>query len=285
MITDSQTNVLYLSALLKENHEKFYNELLIILRKHNIEPILLENTKDIWCRDYMPIQINEKEFVQFTFQPSYYKHDLHLQTNPEEIYNINKIYPTDVSYIKLDGGNVIRMDNKVIITDWVFNENDCNTIFEKNKLKRHLKNILEVNEVIIIEHQKGDISGHADGMVRFINDNKVIINEAVYGTKSLYKKLKRTLLEHELEVIDFPYELCNEKNNVKDYTAKGYYINYLHIGNLIVLPSFGFPKDELAKEEISSLFPENKIESIDCNEIAFKGGVLNCISWNIFKKR
>ena len=68
-------------------------------------------------------------------------------------------------------------------------------------------------------------------------------------------------------------------------SAIGAYINFLHIGNLIVLPVFEIEgnRDDDAQELMHELYPKHKIETIQVNEIAVKGGVLNCISWNILK--
>ena len=44
-----------------------------ILKKHDVEYRLLKGTKDIWCRDYMPIQTESGKLVQFRYDPSYLK--------------------------------------------------------------------------------------------------------------------------------------------------------------------------------------------------------------------
>ena len=71
MIIDQQTNKLYLSAHLKERYPEFHQNLVQKLASIGITINHLNNTKDIWCRDYMPIQISEKSFVQFKFNPCY----------------------------------------------------------------------------------------------------------------------------------------------------------------------------------------------------------------------
>jgi agmatine deiminase len=58
MIIDKETNKVYFSELLKNNsvYEESYNGIIRILDKHKINYDFLKGTKDIWARDYMPIQ-------------------------------------------------------------------------------------------------------------------------------------------------------------------------------------------------------------------------------------
>jgi agmatine deiminase len=73
MITDLETNRIYLSSLLKtDQYRAFWRDLEQILVKYNIKPAFIDGTRDIWCRDYMPVKINEKEYVQFRYFPDYY---------------------------------------------------------------------------------------------------------------------------------------------------------------------------------------------------------------------
>lgn len=41
-------------------------------------------------------------------------------------------------------------------------------------------------------------------------------------------------------------------------------------------------EDHEAFRLMEAIFPDSTIATIDCNDIANHGGVLNCISWNIY---
>lgn len=75
---NKQTNVMrpntvYVSSILKEKFPKAANELFSVLRKYNVTVKELTHTKDIWCRDYMPVQNSHGELIQFNYDPSYLK--------------------------------------------------------------------------------------------------------------------------------------------------------------------------------------------------------------------
>lgn len=58
---------------------------------------------------------------------------------------------------------------------------------------------------------------------------------------------------------------------------------HLEIGNLIVMPVFGVPgnRDAEALAKLKAVFPNKTIETIDYNDVALTGGILNCTTWVI----
>ena len=59
------------------------------------------------------------------------------------------------------------------------------------------------------------------------------------------------------------------------------YINFLQVGNNIVLPAINTEEDEQAMEQIKTYYPSCTIYQLDSEEIIKQGGALNCITWNI----
>lgn len=85
-----------------------------------------------------------------------------------------------------------------------------------------------------------------------------------------------------LNYIEVPY---NPYKNKSDLQANGIYINYLHMKQAVVIPTFGIAEDEKAVRQFEELFSGHTITTIDSNDIANEGGVLNCISWNILTNK
>lgn len=82
-----------------------------------------------------------------------------------------------------------------------------------------------------------------------------------------------------LDCVTLPY---NPYQNRTMTQANGIYINYLQMKGLIVMPIYGMQEDHEAFRLMEAIFPDSTIATIDCNDIANHGGVLNCISWNIY---
>ncbi len=266
----------YFSKQTKDYLPEFYEQITAILTENNIEFDFLKSTKDYYCRDYMPVQVAKNEFVQFVFNPiSYFdKKDFAYIANPVRIQLDNNLIQPVYSRLILDGGNVVKGKGKAIITDKVFTDNRYQ--MKDSEILDELERLLGV-EVIIIPALKEDKTGHADGMIRFINENTVLINELGFeGDEQWEKDFLTVLKEHQLEYKELP---VFDSGN---HDAIGIYINYLHLGNLIIVPIFDHPnKNNLALEKMKEYFPNHKIERINATELAKNGGVLNCASWDV----
>jgi len=281
MVIDSETNELYLAeSLRKKKYSGFFKLLEKALKENSIIPQFLHKTKDIWAVDFMPIQIAKEKFIQFDYDPDYlYWFDLESTKTYPNIIPETLLFSKNKSFLKVDGGNVIRGKNKVIMCDKVLKENiNCKT--SQTKIINELLNNFQVEELIFIPTHSDDFVGHADGMIRFIDDDHVIINDLTNEDKKFKKDLISVLKEHKLNYSEIPFHIQDSKNV---WDARGIYINYLQMKDIIFVPQFGFKQDELANKFLSTTFPKSKIVPLLCNEIAKEGGVLNCISWNILK--
>lgn len=278
MITNSQTNFLYLADTLPKKYPKFYSQFEKVLHQCNLEFELLPNTKDIWAVDYMPIQTEQDRFVRFTYTPSYLKTKKYLKTITDvdsicKEININ----TDKTNIILDGGNIINSKNTVIMTERVFIENPT---YQRKELINKLHEILQIDKLFFIPEQPNDFTGHADGMIRFIDETTLLINDYSQEKEWFRKAFEIAIRNTGLDFQKITYPIYNNKNI---HQANGDYINYLQMNNTIIIPTFGIKEDNQAVKQLETIFSEHTIKTIDSNEIANDGGVLNCITWNILK--
>ena len=279
MITGKQTNTVYFSEKLFSD-QRFCNSassLVDILSSNGIPQKQLTATQDIWCRDYMPVQADSELFVQFRYEPSYLQDELELQSDPKKVCKANGITP-QFSKINIDGGNVVNWTDKVILTDRIFDENPAYT--NRSKLISELEMLFQ-SQVIIIPQIKSDMTGHADGMVRFVDRDTILGNSRKDEYKYWREGMNKVLKEHGLNYIDIPF--LEHKENKHPYHAIGCYINYLEVQDLIVLPVFEVEnnRDEEVLNLFFQIFPDRKIETINYNEIGLFGGLLNCTTWTI----
>lgn len=274
MITDKEANFVYFSEqILNDKYKNAFERIKLILDKHDVKYDFLKETKDIWCRDYMPIQIDKGKLIQFRYEPEYLKESLDLQSYPKDILRLNKLNAI-YSDINLDGGNVVRSSNSVILTNRIFKENKES----KEVLISKLEAILET-KAYLIPDITNDMTGHADGHVRFIDGNTVLVNSLEQEYKYWQYGFKKMIKDSGLNYIEMPWFKDSENEN----SAIGIYVNYLEIGNLIIFPVFEIDgnKDKEALKVISEAFPSHIIEPVNINEVANEGGLLNCISWTI----
>lgn len=255
-----------------------------VLDKHDIKYDYLEKTRDIWCRDYMPIQVSETEFIEYRYDPDYLQgiedDTREIKTYPDIVCD-NIGLKTTKSELIIDGGNVVKSERRLILTDKVVSENI--KFYKPDELVEKLKDTFQVDHISIIprEPDTEEIFGHADGMVRFVDENKVLINGYFNEYDKKFKDYFFGALS-DFELIELNFDVNDPEHNIN-----WGYINFLQTKNVILLPQFGIDEDEQAFEQFKEIFPEyakkNGIEKIDASRIIEGGGVLNCMTWNILK--
>ena len=266
----------YLSDKLMERYPETCKRLIGILEKHNTKYSFIKGTKDIWCRDYMPVKTETGQLIQFKYDPSYLKNTpehIASRSDVDEIHSKNGI-KAQKSEINLDGGNVLICGGRAIISSKVFTENPGKS---EEEIKNELAKLLGC-EIIIIPIINTDFTGHADGMVRFVDRNTILGNDLAAEYKYWREGMKKVLAEYNLSYIDVPF--FEDKAHPKNPdSAIGVYVNYLEVNNLIVVPVFGHEKDKEAVAVIQKAFPDKIVETINYSDVALEGGLLNCTTW------
>ena len=300
MITDNLTNTVYFSSQLPEKCPILNAHITEALHKRGIPFSYLNGTKDIWCRDYMPIQIDERFYVFYDYTPNYLQDKIGqtLQTSPEIVFNnesnnllrlLPRSYKTEDHFdglrpipvknmvyhriridLVLDGGNIVKCGDKIVMTDKVIIENE-------DKSPEGVQWLLEEafrNKIIFLPWDRNEKYGHSDGIIHYIGDNRVLMTN--------YSDFDKTFAKNYLRVLEKHFDVVTLTYNVKRKHERSWaYINFLQVGNLILVPQLGIPEDELALEQISKALPDCEVVGIPALEAVRRGGALNCISWNI----
>lgn len=297
IITDDLCDTIYISSLLRT--EETYSPIQAVVAKGikmafkgvcNV--IELENTKDVWARDYMPVQITATHFGNYVYAPNY----LQSKTNRPTITDFTKVkadirnpYFTtfNKSEIIADGGNVVKCDGYIIMTDKVFveNKNITNSVSWIN-----LRKELGV-DVVIIPRDPADRFGHADGMVRYAGPNRVLFRAPQDGEDKEFmdgviQQFKRQKPGVEVLQFDFSSVANPNRNN-------WCYINFLRVGDHIVVPQLTaenihteeleiVEEDKLALKQLHGIFPQCTIQGLEMRHFIDRGGgALNCLTWTI----
>lgn len=274
MIADWETNTAVFADLLPRQFPELWDRLASILAEHSVAVRLLNGVRDIWARDFLPLQVTNNEFVQFRYRPDYLEGFEHLRT-PEEVSDgLPFLSHRCRSDLILDGGNVVTSGSVVVLTDKVYRNNPGQP---RQEVRSLLRQLLHAEECVLIPKEAGDPIGHADGIVRFIDERTVVMND-YSAVDPAYGNRVRTLLERQgLHVALMPYSLAP---TVVDGipSAVGNHVNFLRIGNLVVVPTYGMSSDAEAVAVLNWLLPDCRVESLECSRLARRGGVLNCIT-------
>lgn len=277
MIADEHTNTIYFSELIETDsrYSIAFKRISNVLNSFGIQFKLLPKTKDIWARDFMPIQVSDNKFIEYRYDPDYLqgsrKGNRDLKTYPDIVCDkINR--KTEKSDIILDGGNVVKSSNCLILTDKILKENRLS--YSKPVLMKLLSDAFEVEKIIFIPWDyKNDIYGHSDGMLRFVNDKTVLISHFYRYDLKLISILKKNGLT--CDIMTFKSQKPDKRNWA--------YINFLQTKDIILLPKFNIPEDNDSLSQIKKNYQayskRNRIAQVDMTEIVKGNGALNCITW------
>ena len=272
MICDYQTNKVYLAEGIK-GYPKVAENLLYALYKEGIETEYLPHSKSkkhVWARDYMPIQLEEGRFLKYVYRPDYLKNDKDYIPNYAGMIRKLGLNCKPTSLV-IDGGNVVKWDDAVIMTDKVLKENPG---YDEYGLRFRLEELFET-DVVFIPWDRYEMFGHADGMVRFIDRRTVLLNNYLDFDRSLRERIIRALDGHfEVKELQYDTPRCSKYSWA--------YLNFLQVAGRIFVPGLGIAEDRLAVQQIQRFYPEHKVMLVpDCLELVRDGGALNCVTWTI----
>lgn len=281
-LTDNLTDSVYFSGLLPKQCPVLNAKITEVLQKYGISFAYLSETKDIWCRDFMPLQIKKDKFVFYNYTPDYLQDTCYhrrLQTDTENVLLAEENhlggllkYRTNIDLV-IDGGNVVKCGDTVVMTDKVFMENKDKSPAEVERILREAFRC----DILFLpwEKVKEDVYGHSDGIVHYAGKGKILLTNYDDFSMDYYHQYRK--------ILDKKFDVITLKYNTKQHRKRSWcYINFLQIGNLVLVPQLGTEEDEQALEQIGEVFPDGEIVGIPALEAVRKGGALNCISWNIF---
>ena len=208
-MTDSLANSVYVCQAL-DRYPKVFSSLVEELMAADCSVHIVTETRNVWCRDYFPVQVAKDKFVKFRYihddrtWPQLYVSDTAWQ-------HIGPIVKSD---IVLDGGNVVRHDGKVLMTEIVFEHNPG---YDPDDLHDELERLLDA-QVIFLPVEPDDPLGHADGVVKWIDANTVFVNNYQLTPcrfcKTTARRYVKPSTRHDIECEPFPFayqsQLCSE---------------------------------------------------------------------------
>ena len=251
------------------------------LDRLHIEHKELKHTNDYWCRDYMPVMLfDDGIYARYEYKPDYlynYKSKRRFITEQQQAYKELNLYLHSDMNIIFDGGNYVRCGTKVIMTDKILTENPG---WPLPYLFRHLSDAL-CADIILLPWDMEDPCGHADGMVSYLGENRVLLNSCwKYNNKDFHNRLLKILKAY-FDVVELDYNCTMDEDS-------WCYLNYLQVSGGILLPcqseNFDCRTDIAAIETFSNLFPHDQVIPIYAKPLIEDGGAIHCVTWEYVEK-
>lgn len=277
MVPDWRTNQVFFSEQFPARYPTLWQALREILRRHSIPFHLVAGTNDIWVRDFLPVQVREGRFAKLRYQPDYLRGFPDLVTGNEVLAHLPQLGECPMSELVVDGGNLVGSQKIVILTDKVFRENPSHS---PATIVSALRTLLEVEQLIVIPADPYDEIGHADGVLRFLDEDTVAVNDYSAVNPDYGRQLSDVLGRHGVRIEELPHFVENhEQDGIS--SAVGNYVNFLRVQDLVIVAAYGRAEDAELAQRLTDLLPGTAIVPLPCLELAREGGVLNCVSWTV----
>lgn len=250
---------------------------------------------DVWIRDYGPFflqlpvtsgKLQGKEKIQNP-QPKIRNVIVSFEFNAwgEKYppYDLDNNVPKNIamylgepceSYpFVLEGGAIdFNGDGLAITTEECLLNKNRNSNLKKGQFEDILKSVFNLQKIIWLKCGLKDdhTDGHIDNVARFIDSNKLLINEPV--TKEL-KLIENTAAKCNLEICKLPFPDV-DRNKIPSAS----YLNFIFVNGGIIVPTFNCKSDNVALNTFQKIFPKRKVLGIDSSLLIQEGGGLHCIS-------
>lgn len=268
---------------------------------NEIEFMVFPDLFDIWIRDYAPLITEEGEMyipVKFNYNPSFVEkkyaqyieqdnqigEDIGKRLISEGIRSVD--FNWDIGNLTHNGAGTAIISNQFIV------DNKSQNI--EHELKPILNLFCGFNRIRFIQTEPDDPTGHVDGMCRFISENVLVVGSYPKGAPN--HKFMDILAQNLQQELGPKYKIIRLMNGEPEdhiteglSSAVGNHMNFLRLGNKILFPYYG---DEISQEPLRA-FQKNinqlgltieviPVDIAEIRDLARLGGVLNCISWQVF---
>ena len=245
-------------------------------------------TNSIWVRDYGPFFIeknNKLSIIDF----HYYRKIIFSRPFDDlfpTIYGIK--YGIDFNFLPnflttFQGGNYMSDGSGTgFVADRIFKNDNPN--INPDKTKNFIKHFLGLDKLIVLKSQiikvsmGGDETGHIDMYAKLIDKNKIII-----AKWNDIKDVNCQILEENAEALkNLGYNITRipilrNPNNEKIIWT---YTNSLIINgtskNIVLVPIYNTPKDQIALSIYEKAMPDYEIRAINCETIIDYYGAIHC---------
>lgn len=260
--------------------------------------ILIElPTNDTWARDHGGISVyddkDEKYILDFTFNgwgmkfASNYDNQINRGLFAEKVFSSNVTYINKKDFV-LEGGG-IESDGKgtLLTTSECLLSANRNPFYTKEEIENYLKETFSLDRVLWLDHgylAGDDTDSHIDTLARYCDENIIAYVQCDDTSDEHYEALLK--MEQQLKTfVDYqgnPYELVElpmADSVIEDgERLPATYANFLIMNDVVLLPFYNSPKDEIAHKQLEKAFPNKKIIGVDCLPIIKQHGSLHCIT-------
>lgn len=253
---------------------------------------------DTWARDHGAISVfdgSRKCILDFVFNGWGLKFGSDLDNQITRNICRKGAWAPDVEYVDmrpfvLEGGSI---DTDGCGTLMATSECLCslnrNEYLSREEIEKKLCQAFGLRRILWLDHGRivgDDTDSHVDILARFCGPDTIAYtacddesdeNYAALQAMETQLKTFRTLDGKPYKLVPLPLP---DALYLDDYRLPGSYANFLIINGAVLIPGADSPKDAVAAAQLQQVFPDRKVEIIDCRALLSGHGGLHCITMN-----
>ncbi|MEM7348347.1 MAG: agmatine deiminase family protein [Chloroflexota bacterium] len=242
------------------------------------ENLRIGHIPDIWIRDFAPIRTRAGNF-QFRYTPQYLDRDESdwVETEFKRWFDETGLSVKSIPLI-LDGGNFnYNGYDRAITTERLLVDNPDYT---RQEILSILKETLGLSHIALLPEVPGDVTGHSDGMVKWLDRHCVAVSSYPEPLRTQVMRALKAGLGNDITLIEFPY-VPEEEMHVDGWpSAKGVYVNALTTPYAIYIPHFGLAEDVMATN-LYQQYATKPVIPVKVGKEVDLGGTVRCLTWAV----
>ncbi len=252
-------------------------------------------TNDAWVRDHGPIFVTREgpaprlalDFGYNAWGGKYLPYDLDQAAAAKMADAIG--VPRTAFDIVLEGGAIdVNGAGALLTTEQCLLNPNRNPGLSRAEIEAVLHDAFGVDEIVWLgEGIVGDdTDGHIDDLTRFVAERTVVTVVEPNGDDPNHRPLAEnrarladvTIGGRPLEVLELPMP---EPLYNGDERLPASYANFYVANEIVLLPVFASPQDDVAKDVLGACFPGRRIVPIDCRALVGGLGALHCLTQQV----
>lgn len=262
------------------------------IRFHHIQ------TVDSWIRDYGPNFLihpqrrgafNDWIFNAWGNKYEELKKDDGVPRQLEATLQLQRFAPG----IVMEGGSIeVNGAGCVLTTEQCLLNPNRNPQLTREEIEQYLKDYLGVTKVLWLgEGIVGDdTDGHIDDIARFVAPNVVVCAVEDDPADANYEILQDNLARlrsmtdaagkpFEIVTLPMPGTVGGSSTGTRDLERlPASYANFYIANSVVLLPVFGHANDTRAVETLQRLFPDRRVDPINCEPLVWGMGTIHCVT-------
>lgn len=191
------------------------------------------------------------------------------------------------SWLVAEGGGItVDGEGTIITTESCYPNRNRNPNRSRHEIEEELCRTLGAEKVIWIPGDPGETEtdGHIDGIAAFIEPGRVLIEVNPDKTDPHYavgvKNARALASQTDAKGRELQIEFIDEgiyHEGVWNGGCSSYINSYLANGGVVV-PAYGYDRDDNAVETYRRLYPDRAVVQVPINNIAIGGGGIHCVT-------